>query len=98
VNFVKVRMTHFPVDAIDQIDEIGGRVRVSLSNGIKIDLDPIEGEKVLKQVSAFGSLPATVPQQDHSTVIALMARVAALEARVASLSDRAPKARAKANA
>jgi hypothetical protein len=29
---------------LDQIDDIGGRLRIHLSTGIKIDLDPIESE------------------------------------------------------
>lgn len=49
--FLRIRMTYFPLDSIDQIDDIGGRLRVHLSTGIKIDLDPIESEKVLVQIT-----------------------------------------------
>jgi hypothetical protein len=96
--FVRVRQTFFPVDAIDQIDDIGGRIRVSLATGVKIDLDPVEGEKVIRQVSGNAVPAVSVPQSDHSAVISLMARVAALEAKVASTRDVPAKAKAKANA
>lgn len=98
VNFVKVRQTHFPVDAISQIDEIGGRVRVSLATGVKIDLDPVEGERVLRQVSGNVASPTSVPQQDNSQVVALMSRVSALEAKLASMRNDHDKARMKHHA
>jgi hypothetical protein len=98
VNFLKVRQTHFPVDSIAQIDEIGGRVRVSLATGVKIDLDPVEGERVLRQVSGNVPAPASVPQQDTAQVVALMSRVSALEAKVASMRNDNDKARMKHHA
>jgi|Laugresu1bdmlbsd_1035121.scaffolds.fasta_scaffold00994_6 small-conductance mechanosensitive channel len=80
--FIKIRSTHFPIDSIDQIDDIGGRVRVTISTGIKIDLDPIEAEKVMRQVESM-NVARLQPETPPSAVI--LARVSALEARVMSL-------------
>jgi hypothetical protein len=98
--FIRIRQTWFPFDAIDQIDLIGDRVRVSLCNGIKIDLDSLEGEKVLKQLQGRQDAAEGIPQ-----VPVLLARIAALESRVMSLQasiaaveDRQTKKRVTANA
>jgi hypothetical protein len=81
IAFIKVRQTWFPVDSIDQIDDIGGRMRVSLSSGIKIDLDPIEAEKVVRQMEAM----STVRDGPDPQVAALMARLVTLEAHIGGL-------------
>ncbi len=79
--FLRIRSSWYPVDAIHQIDDLGGRVRITLHGNIKIDLDPIEGEKVMRQLQGK-SEPTTEPQ----ATLPLMARVAALEARVMALT------------
>lgn len=79
--FLRIRSAWYPVDAIYQIDDLGGRMRVTLHGNTKIDLDPLESEKVLRQLQGK-SEPATEPQAQ----LTLMARVAALEARVMSLT------------
>ncbi len=79
--FLRIRSSWYPVDSIDQIDDLGGRVRVTLHGNVKIELDPVEGEKVMRQLQGK-SEPATEPQ----ATLPLMARVAALEARVMALT------------
>lgn len=79
--FLRIRSSWYPVEAIHQIDDLGGRLRVTLHGNIKLDLDPIEAEKVLRQLQGK-SEPATEPQAQ----LTLMARVAALEARVMSMT------------
>jgi hypothetical protein len=79
--FLRIRSSWYPVDSIDQIDDLGGRVRVTLHGNTKIDLDPVEGEKVLRQLQGK-SEPTAEPQAQ----LTLMARVAALEARVMALT------------
>ena len=89
--FIKVRMTWFPVDSIDQIDEINGRLRISLSSGVRIDLDPIESEKVEEQ------LKAAMPRRDHfkpkdetvlSEVKALLVRLNGLEGSIDAVDEK----------
>ena len=41
--FIKIRATWYHADEVLQIDDLGGRMRVMLSSGLKLDLDPIEG-------------------------------------------------------
>jgi len=78
---LKIRQTWFPLDSVDQIDDIGGRMRVSLSSGIKIDLDPVEAEKVTRQMEAM----STVRDGPDPQVAALMARLVTLESHIAGL-------------
>ena len=84
--FIKIRSTHFPIDSIDQIDDIGGRVRVTISTGIKIDLDPIEAEKVVRQVREINKPPAAL--EEKASFAALTARVMGVEGSLGALEDR----------
>ena len=84
--FIKIRSTHFPIDSIDQIDDIGGRVRVTISTGIKIDLDPIEAEKVVRQVREINKPPAAM--EEKASFAALTARVMGVEGSLGALEDR----------
>jgi hypothetical protein len=84
--FIKIRQTWFPVDSIDQIDDIGGRLRVSLSMGVKIDLDPIETEKVVKQIREINKPPAAM--EEKASFAALTARVMGVEGSLGALEDR----------
>lgn len=81
--FIRVRNTFYHVDAIDEIRDMGGRVLVVINGGVKIDLDAVEGEKVLKQMSAATPEPAPSPGSSTAT----LGRIMALEARVAQLAD-----------
>jgi hypothetical protein len=84
--FIKIRQTWFPVDSIDQIDDIGGRLRISLSMGVKIDLDPIETEKVVKQIREINKPPAAM--EEKASFAALTARVMGVEGSLGALEDR----------
>ena len=84
--FIKIRQTWFPVDSIDQIDDIGGRLRIHLSTGVKIDLDPIEAEKVVKQVREINKPPAAL--EEKASFAALTARVMGVEGSLGALEDR----------
>ncbi len=106
MQFVRIRSSWFPTDGIDQIDMVGERVRVVLCNGMKIELDPIEGEKVLQQVehangARFSKSGEAVDRQPERTQ-ALLERICMLEARLDAVIHRmqqSPKAgKAKANA
>jgi hypothetical protein len=84
--FLRIRMTYFPLDSIDQIDDIGGRLRIHLSTGIKIDLDPIESEKVLLQVHDIcankGNSSAQKPGRPVGAELATKTELAALDRKV----------------
>jgi hypothetical protein len=84
--FIKIRQTWFPVDSIDQIDDIGGRLRIHLSTGVKIDLDPIEAEKVVRQVREINKPPAAM--EEKASFAALTARVMGVEGSLGALEDR----------
>ncbi len=84
--FIKIRQTWFPVDSIDQIDDIGGRLRIHLSTGVKIDLDPIEAEKVVRQVREINKPPAAL--EEKASFAALTARVMGVEGSLGALEDR----------
>lgn len=84
--FLKIRQTWFPVDSIDQIDDIGGRLRIHLSTGVKIDLDPIEAEKVVRQVREINKPPAALDEK--ASFAALTARVMGVEGSLGALEDR----------
>lgn len=84
--FLKIRQTWFPVDSIDQIDDIGGRLRISISTGVKIDLDPIESEKVLRQVRDLNRPP--VQNEERPAIGALTVRVIGVEGSLGALEDR----------
>lgn len=84
--FLKIRQTWFPVDSIDQIDDIGGRLRIHLSTGVKIDLDPIEAEKVVRQVREINKPPAAL--EEKASFAALTARVMGVEGSLGALEDR----------
>lgn len=84
--FLKIRQTWFPVDSIDQIDDIGGRLRIHLSTGVKIDLDPIEAEKVVRQVREINKPPAAM--EEKASFAALTARVMGVEGSLGALEDR----------
>ena len=79
--FIKVRMTWFPVDSIDQIDEINGRLRICLSSGVRIDLDPIESEKVEEQLRASTFRKEYFKPKDEN----VMAEVKAVAVRINGL-------------
>lgn len=106
IGFVKVRQTWFPVDAIDQVDDIPGKVIISLATGQKIVLDPAEGEKVCRQLESQSSVPPPEPASSGilSRMVAIESQVMALKAQVAAIAQQtttipAPaRAKAKANA
>ena len=85
--FIKIRCSWFPVDVIDQIDEVGEKVTISLQTGQKIQLDAIEGEKVLKQIRRTES--ADVAMQ------AILTRLAASEGQIMALKAAAISSKAK---
>lgn len=98
--FIRVRGSWYPHDSIDAIVEIGGRLRVDLCNGVKIDLDPIESEKVLKQLNraAEPTVEATVPPIVTQRISAVEAAVMGLKAQITMSELAKQKARVKSNA
>lgn len=78
--FIRVRNTYYHVDAIDEVRDMGGRVLVVINGGVKIDLDPVEGEKVLKQMTM-------VTQEPPPSATTTLGRLMALEARISQLAD-----------
>lgn len=99
--FIRIRNTYFPVDSIDQIDEVNGRLRICLSHGIKIDLDPVESERLIKQLDAMSPVRSA---QDIPQIGVILSRLAAVESRTmaihasVSASESKAKAKVKANA
>lgn len=75
--FLRIRATWYHADEILQIDDLGGRMRVSLSSGLKLDIDPIEGEKIARQLEDHGLSQAK--GFDHSAIALLVGRLASLE-------------------
>ena len=107
--FVKVRQTWYPSDSIDQIDDLPGKTVVVLASGLKIVLDPIEGEKVLKQLEGSAETAREQPTEPSGALIgrmvALEAQVLALKAKLETIGSaigtmvpQQPKAKAKTNA
>lgn len=104
IAFLKIRQTWYPVDSIDQIDDISGKALISLANGQKIQLDPIETEKVVRQMEAGSAQPAQVAEPSGALLgrmVSLEAQVLALKAQLATLGSAlgaatAPPAKAKA--
>jgi uncharacterized small protein (DUF1192 family) len=95
--FLRIRQTWFPVESIDQIDDVGGRLRVHLSSGVKIDLDPIESEKVSARVASMcagGDQAPRAAAGESSRITSLEASVRALEARIASMRDQLEREKA----
>jgi len=85
--FVKIRCSWFPVDVIDQIDEVGEKVMVSLQTGQKIQLDAIEGEKVLKQIRRTESVDVAMQ--------AMLNRLTAAEGQIMAMKAAAISSKAK---
>lgn len=85
--FLRIRQTWFPVDSIDQIDDIGGRLRVHLSTGVKIDLDPIESEKVSARIESLAGQSSSKALAAPASP-AVLAKVAGLEGALSALEDR----------
>jgi len=85
--FVKIRCSWFPVDVIDQIDEVGEKVMVSLQTGQKIQLDAIEGEKVLKQIRRTESVDVAMQ--------AMLNRLTAAEGQIMAMKAAAITSKAK---
>ena len=75
--FIKIRATWYHADEVLQIDDLGGRMRVMLSTGLKLDLDPIEGEKIAKQLEDHGLTQAK--GFDNSSIAILVNRLSSLE-------------------
>lgn len=106
IAFLRVRQTWYPVDSIDQIDDVFGKMVISLASGHKVTLDPIEAERVQKQLDAHssGPLPSEPSGALLGRMVALEAQVLALKAQLATLGSAlgaaaaSNKAKAKTNA
>jgi len=85
--FIRIRCSWFPVDVIDQIDEVGEKVMVSLQTGQKIQLDAIEGEKVLKQIRRTESVDVAMQ--------AMLNRLTAAEGQIMAMKAAAISSKAK---
>jgi hypothetical protein len=98
--FIRVRGSWYPHDSIDAIVEVGGRLRVDLCNGVKIDLDPIESEKVLKQLGKVVDAPAepVIPTALLQRINFLETQVMSMKAQLVGFDLAKPKARMKNNA
>lgn len=106
--FLRIRQTWYPIDSIDQIDDVSGKMTIALATGHKIVLDPIEAEKVVRQLEPQAaqrdpSEPTTGAML--SRMVSLEAQLAALKAHLATLmaaqaaaAPATPKAKAKTNA
>lgn len=106
IAFLKIRQTWYPIDSIDQIDDTAGKMVISIATGHKIVLDPIEAERVQKQLEVHVSAPAA-PEPSGALLgrmVSLEAQVLALKAQLATLGSAlgaaaaSNKAKAKTNA
>lgn len=108
IAFIKIRQTWYPVDSIDQIDDVSGKMLISLASGQKVHLDAVEAERVQRQLEAHSSIQQQVSEPSGALIgrlVGLEAQVLALKAQLATLGSalgaatmQPAKAKAKTNA